>query len=124
MQENWGSEGKRRRLTALFLSFRKPITFYALTAAVAFRLGSNDPGIQHNGVDDLDHCGWTVGIRTKLYVRAVLDIVRGEDPRAALTAEQHDTLVEYSETVYNARPADRTAHLGKRIGCPHCTDRD
>ena len=26
-------------------------------AAVAFRLGSNDPGIQHNGVDDLDHCG-------------------------------------------------------------------
>lgn len=30
LQENWGSEGKRRRLTALFLSFRKPITFYAL----------------------------------------------------------------------------------------------
>ena len=80
-------------------------------AAVAFRFGSNDPGIQHNGVDDLDHCGWTVGVRTKLYVRAVLDIVRGEDPRAALAAEQHDALVEYSETVYNARPTDRTAHL-------------
>ena len=80
-------------------------------AAVAFRFGSNDPSIQHNGVDNLDHCGWTVGVRTKLYVRAVLDIVRGEDPRAALAAEQHDALVEYSETVYNARPTDRTAHL-------------
>lgn len=109
LQENWGSEGKRRRLTALFLSFRKPITFYALTAAVAAGFRRNHTRVQHDRINDLYDRSRLVAVRPQLHIAAVLDILRGKDARAAFAAEQYNTFVKYRQSVHDTRTTDYAA---------------
>ena len=109
MQENWGSEGKRRRLTALFLSFRKPITFYALTAAVAAGFRRNHTRVQHDRINDLYDRSRLVAVRPQLHIAAVLDILRGKDARAAFAAEQYNAFVKYRQSVHDTRTTDYAA---------------
>ena len=87
---------KRRRLTALFLSFRKPITFYALTAAVAAGFRRYHTRVQHDRINDFYDCSRLVAVRPQLHIAAVLDILRGKDARAAFTAEQYNAFVKYA----------------------------
>ena len=102
---------KRRRLTALFLSFRKPITFYALTAAVAAGFRRNHTRVQHDRINDLYDRSRLVAVRPQLHIAAVLDILRGKDARAAFAAEQYHALVKYSQAIDDTRTADHAAHL-------------
>ena len=98
---------KRRRLTALFLSFRKPITFYVLTAAVAAGFRRNHTRVQHDRINDLYDRSRLVAVRPQLHIAAVLDILRGKDARAAFAAEQYNTFVKYRLTVNRARRVQR-----------------
>lgn len=81
----------------------------AAAVTAGFRL--DHTRVEHDGVYDLyDGCR-AVAVRAQLYVRAVLDIARGEDACAALAAEQHNALVKHGQTVDDTRPADRAADL-------------
>ena len=100
---------KRRRLTALFLSFRKPITFYVLTAAVAAGFRRNHTRVQHDRINDLYDRSRLVAVRSQLHIAAVLDILRGKDARAAFAAEQYNTFVKYRQSVHDTRTTDYAA---------------
>lgn len=85
--------------------------FRDLTAAAALETRLYDLRVENDRVDNFDYGSRLVAALLKLNVGTTAHIARGENARAAFTAEQDDALVGDCKTFQNLRTTDGAARL-------------